>query len=368
VDKLIETEKRVYNYRIVLFAKPQNSSQVVAVDTSAAASSVRSYATAGAKAIGLHWKDSVAWSNVVEKRPYHLIYRAMDSNSLEDMELIDSINVTFNGYYYTDNGTYKGAALQSNKMYSYRILTRGTYGNPKIALQENFSQVVSIYPTNNLPVCAPVLTAEIVNCEEYIAVNTCQQTEFSNTIRWSVKGLPDCRRDISSYRIYASSLPDGEFRHIAENIHDTVFVDAGLASFARCYKVAAVDRMGNESIQSESVCNDNCPTYELPNVFTPNDDGSNDTFRPFDGPDSRFPYFIPCPRFVTGLEFKVYDRWGKEIYRYGDLPIDLKWDGVDSNGVPIDAGIYYYTAELSFDVLDESKRNRSFKGWVHLVR
>jgi gliding motility-associated-like protein len=368
VDKMIETDRRVYNYRIVLFARPLNSTAVVPVDTSAAASSVRLTGTSGTKSIGLHWKDSVAWSNVVEKRPYHLIYRAVESEDLADMVLIDSINVTLNGFYYTDNGTYNDEELQPNKLYSYRILTRGTYGNPKISLQENFSQVISLYPTNDLPVCKPALTAEIVNCEEYVAVNTCQQTEFSNTIRWSLKGLADCRRDVASYRVYAASSRDAEFILLAENIRDTVYVDEGLSSFARCYRVAALDRMGEESILSDSVCNDNCPMYELPNVFTPNDDGSNDTFRPFEGPDNRFPGVIPCPRFVREVEFKVYDRWGKEVFRYNDAPIGLRWDGVDANGVPIDAGLYYYTAELSFDVLDDSKRTRSYKGWVHLIR
>ncbi len=81
------------------------------------------------------------------------------------------------------------------------------------------------------------------------------------------------------------------------------YVHGNLPHHAGCYYVTAVDRSGNEC-PSNTVCKDNCPYYELPNVFTPNGDGSNDLFTPF-----------PCPRFVQSVSFVVHNRWGRKSLR-----------------------------------------------------
>ncbi|HPW64335.1 MAG TPA: hypothetical protein PLJ13_18715, partial [Cyclobacteriaceae bacterium] len=277
VDSDLNSLEKVFNYRIVLYSKPQNTTEMIPVDTSAIASSERLSYIAGVKQIGLTWRDSVPWSNVSQKRPYHLIYRSIESPEPQDMVLIDSVDVTINGFTYEDTGLYKNQSLQDDKRYSYRIITRGTYGNPKIALQENFSQVITTYPKNNLMPCTQTLEASIVNCEEYLNSNNCNQTEFTNTLYWKLSDLPGCRRDIKSYNVYAASEADGEFVLLAESVKDTFYIDTGLPSFARCYKVSAIDGLGQEGPLSDSVCNDNCPYYLLPNVFTPNDDGYNDS-------------------------------------------------------------------------------------------
>jgi hypothetical protein len=156
-------------------------------------------------------------------------------------------------------------------------------------------------------------------------------------------------------------------------------------SFARCYRIVAVDRSGNASEPSEQVCNDNCPYYELPNVFTPNNDGKNDVFSAFNIRDYLASCNNPenceippnlvskCARFVKSVKFKVYNRWGQEVYAYeaifGDenSNIYIDWSGKDSNGVMLTPAVYYYVAEVTFDVINPSDRLQTFKGWVHLV-
>lgn len=377
VDANLNTAATVFNYRVVLYAKPLNADQMIPVDTSSVASSERLSFIAGVKKIELIWRDSVPWSNVAQSRPYHLIYRSIESSLEKDMVLIDSVKVSENGFTYVDTGKYKNQALEDDRRYSYRILTRGTYGNPKIKIQENFSQVITTYPVNKLLPCKPVVEITMVNCDEFLAASNCFQNEYSNSIFWTLKDIRGCRKDIVTYKLYASSTEEGEYPLIKKLAKDTFFIETGLPSFARCYRVSAIDASGQEGPLSDSVCNENCPYYNLPNVFTPNDDGYNDAFSAnFDLKDLQdgnitSGVIIRCPRFVQSIDFKVYNRWGKQVYAFAtdDVnAISIEWNGHDTNGNELSDGVYYYYAEVTFNVLRPENRKRQLQGWVHVVR
>jgi hypothetical protein len=377
VDSGINTDQEVFNYRIVLYAKPDNATEMVAVDTSSVASSERLSFIAGVKKIELAWRDSVPWSNVSQSRPYHLIYRSVESPLEKDMVLIDSVKVSENGFTYVDAGQFQNQALEDDKRYSYRILTRGTYGNPKIALQENFSQIITTYPYSKLLPCVQALEIKTVNCDEFLNASNCYQSEFSNNISWTLKDQSGCRKDIVSYKIYAASSTDGDYSYVTKVENDTFFIEGGLPSFARCYRVSAIDALGQEGPLSDSVCNDNCPYYDLPNVFTPNEDGYNDAFSAnFDVKEiqdgtATSGVTIRCPRFVLSIDFKVFNRWGKQVYTYAsddENAISIDWDGHDSNGHELSSGVYFYTADVSFNVMRPESKRRQLNGWVHLVR
>ena len=115
----------------------------------------------------------------------------------------------------------------------------------------------------------------------------CTIDNFTNIIYWNRAEDAACRLDIRGYNVYAASVKGGEFTMIAENVRDTFYIDPDLLSFARCYKIAAVDVSGNVGELSEELCIDNCPYYELPNVFTPNNDDYNDVFSAFEPPRIR---------------------------------------------------------------------------------
>jgi hypothetical protein len=203
--------------------------------------------------------------------------------------------------------------------------------------------------------------------------------DYSNKISWQT----GCDYQVNSYRIYASSGADKEFVLIAGNIKDTFYIDKNLPSFARCYKVTAVDAQGIESDRSEIVCNDNCPYFELPNIFTPNGDDCNEYFSVY-GPfnpliqnasescglgDSNY---SKCVRFVQHVTVSIFNRWGKEVYTYtsgrGENSIYINWDGKDKDGTMLSSGVYFYLARVNFDTLVEEERDKTLKGWVHLVR
>jgi len=354
----------------VLYAKPDGSDDVVPIDTSAIASSEWLSAEPGLKTITLSWRDSVPWSNVSLTRPWHLIYRAVNSQSEEDLVLYDSVNVALNGFNYVDE------PLEDNVLYSYRIKTRGTYGNPAIALQENSSQTIFSYPANDLLPCKPIVSIVLADCEKYLATNTCDEQQFENTLHWSPDLSEGCRIDIQYYKVYVSAGLEGEYP-LLSTLTDTVFTEKQLTSFARCYRISAVDRLGQESPLSDPVCNDNCPYFELPNVFTPNGDGCNDLFSAYDDPIADGPVKCTvidatrCPRFVSAVKLRVYNRWGREVYTYtsgNGNSIYINWDGRDNKRSELEGGVYFYHADVTFNTLDPDKKRESYKGWVHLVR
>lgn len=383
VDDGLNTAENVYNYSVAAYASNGGF-----LGTSATASSVRVDANSAVKRIELSWQAAVPWSNQIESFPNkHLIYRGPEGSTDADLMLIDSVDVSAAGFVYLDEGQWNSTPLVDNEIYCYRVMTRGGYGNPKIKTPlNNFSQMICAQPGDTIPPCKlePPLrsTLDFADCNEYYE-KYCQKDSYSNIIYWSRAQDASCRNDVRSYNVYASSTKGGDFSLLAENVRDTFYIDNNLLSFARCYKVAAVDVSGNIGEMSDELCVDNCPYYELPNVFTPNNDERNDVFsaysiRGFDcgeeGDCIPLELREKCARFVQSVNFTVYNRWGQEVYNYSarignETPtIYIDWDGRDSKNTELSTGVYYYVAEVVFDSVDPDKSTRKFKGWIHLIR
>jgi len=382
VDTELNTEENVYNYSVTAYTADETP-----VGTSAAASSVRLDAKSQVKKIELTWSAFVPWSNVIPTFPNkHVIYRGPEGATEDQLVQIAEVDVTTGGFIYVDEGQSNGVPLVDNQVYCYRVMTRGGYGNPEIDQPlENFSQIMCAQPGDTIPPCKlePPLrsTLDYVDCNDYYE-KYCEKDNYSNVIFWSRSPDGNCRNDIRGYNVYAASRKGEEFSLIAENVRDTFYIDNNLLSFARCYKVAAVDRSGNIGELSDELCIDNCPYYELPNVFTPNEDDRNDFFsayslRDFECEDCpKIPDHIrmKCARFVQSVTFTVYNRWGQEVYDYsgriGDETntIYIDWNGKDENGADLASAVYYYVAEVTFDSVDPENQTKKIKGWVHLVR
>jgi gliding motility-associated-like protein len=84
--------------------------------------------------------------------------------------------------------------------------------------------------------------------------------------------------------------------------------------------------------------------YSIPNLFTPNEDGENDTWR------TKEP-------FLASVSLKVYNRWGKEVYSSEDPA--FSWDAKNAS-----SGSYFYHLS-GFTVEGE---NFSASGWVTMVK
>jgi gliding motility-associated-like protein len=87
---------------------------------------------------------------------------------------------------------------------------------------------------------------------------------------------------------------------------------------------------------------------EMPNAFTPNGDGNNDVFNLVQSPN------------VMVSDFRIYNRWGKEVYTLSD---NLEgWDGtIDGN--PASPDVYIFILEYEFSGVMET-----LKGDVTLIR
>ncbi len=383
IDKGLNTEENVYNYSITAL-----TSANIEVGTSAAASLVRLETISRVNEIELNWSAFVPWSNLIPQHPTHELYRGLEGTADEDFDLVANVDVTANGFTYIDQD------LEDNQVYCYRVRTFGGYGNDKIdSVLVNYSQVICAQTGDSIPPCKllPPLrsTLDFIDCNDYRSrIDTqCDRKTFSNTIFWSKPTDEECRSDISGYNVYAASkVGDINFVKISENQKDTFYVDTrNLLSYAQCYRIAAVDRSGNIGELSEILCIDNCPYYELPNVFTPNGDDDNEEFSAYnareynpcpDGEVACVPLQVAekCARFVISVKARFYNRWGKEVYSYeGQISDEVKniyidWNGLDSNGNELASAVYYYVADVTFDTVDPAKKVKTFKGWVHLIR
>lgn len=380
-DTDVNTETNVYNYRITAV---DNARKLL--DPSATASSVRLEADSEVNSIRLSWSATVPWSNQIQTTPnHHDIYRGPEGAADNELVLIGSVDVTASGFTYLDEGP-----LDQNSVYCYKIMTRGAYGNPKIAEPLlNFSQKICAQPGDTLAPCKPLtpVADQPLDCTAYLEeTGSCENNIFSNTLRWT-RTQDDCQNDVSYYRIWVASTTSGDYVELPIEVRDTLYIDENLPSFARCYRIQAIDRSGNASELSDPICFDNCPYYELPNFFTPNNDNCNETFSAYastnrtptgetpttGAPCSQLSSDITrrCARFVEKVSLRVYNRWGKEVYSYesgGERTIYIDWDGRDVDGRDLSSGVYYYVADVIFDSVDPAKQNQVIKGWVQLMR
>lgn len=90
----------------------------------------------------------------------------------------------------------------------------------------------------------------------------------------------------------------------------------------------------------------------VPNAFSPNEDGRNDTFLPY----------ANCV--VTNYNLKIFNRWGKLVFESD--AIDKGWDG-KANGEQVQPDVFVYIITFSY-AEDEAQKEEILSGDVALLR
>jgi gliding motility-associated-like protein len=102
------------------------------------------------------------------------------------------------------------------------------------------------------------------------------------------------------------------------------------------YTVLATDRSGCTAVDSVVVVVNPVRPLFVPNAFTPNADGLNEVFRPYND------------RAVARvLRFSIYDRWGELVWQTANTPLEVGWDGT-FHGKPMNTNVFVYYLEVEF--------------------
>ena len=123
--------------------------------------------------------------------------------------------------------------------------------------------------------------------------------------------------------------------------------------------VLDVDQPGLYVVTASNICGDFSDSafvdfylcdLKVPNVFTPNDDGSNDNFQ------------LLFESGISSLNCIITNRWGNVIRTFNEA--SFSWDGTNENGNDVQDGVYFY----KIDAITDGGNEVSKHGFVHLVR
>ncbi|MFO7614222.1 MAG: gliding motility-associated C-terminal domain-containing protein, partial [Bacteroidales bacterium] len=122
--------------------------------------------------------------------------------------------------------------------------------------------------------------------------------------------------------------PDGNIYTIDPYFTSITVEDAGL------YTLLAIDKLGCADLKTVHLVvlekEEEIPTIQLfiPNAFTPDGDGLNDTFRA-----------VPSNDIITEFKMLIYNRWGEKLWESDDISVG--WDGT-KNGILCPGDVYAY--------------------------
>ena len=321
VNTGLNTDQQPYSYRIELISGNDT------VGETHVASSVFLSSTPSDNQLTLSWQEDVPWSNYE-----YIIYKY--DGLLSAFTILATVTTTS----FADTGLING------KEYCYYIKSVGAYSTSGVIDPIfNFSQINCNTPVDLTPPCAPIISA-FGDCENYYV-----------TLTWTNPNN-SCADDVAQYNLYYTPVL-GEEMNLLQSFSfasDTSYTFTNSNSIAGCYAITALDSNLNESVLSDSICIDNCPIYELPNVFSPDNNLINDLLIPF-------PY-----RYVEKIQLKIFDRWGQPVFETKDP--DINWNGTYMvNKKPCSEGVYFYVCYV--DVIHlEGTKTLELTGFVHLLR
>ncbi len=358
-DTGLNTTALTYRYRTDFYYTLNGVRTLLEAPTPA--SNVRLSSQVAIASVKLAWSATVPWTNEFRT---HRVYRETPRGSGNFNRIADVPVTTAATFKYIDTGVDSYGAdgtftisMKTDSSYCYYVETLGSYGAGLPAMELiNKSQIICGIPQSDLFPCPPSLQVYTVDCASLDTKADCSFSSFTNQLNWTPTVSGVCDPDIVSYKIYYAKDSSSPYTLLATTSSLT-FSHILQNSYRGCYYVTAVSALGKESAPSTKICVENCASFDLPNLFSPNGDGLNDTFKP-----------MRCPRFVTNVNAKIVDRNGQLVYQYSGPLAGFGWNGTNTNGVQMAASSYFYTCDVVFDLFDKSAQTKSLKGWIELVR
>lgn len=219
------------------------------------------------------------------------------------------------------------------------------------AVGENLQWYANTSDTSLLP-NTPTIKTNTLN-EQYFfvsqTINGCKSAKTTFTAR--INALP--QMDLGS----SIRACEGKFIELAATKNPAASylwsngdtTDAIMVSADGTFSCTVTNACGSAEDAVEIVFVDCSNCLYVPNVFSPNNDGSNDFFQVYSN----------CP--LVSFRLKIFNRWGEKVFEATNE--NNRWDGY-YKGILQEAGIYIYTLSLT----NELGQTSNAKGSITLVR
>lgn len=238
----------------------------------------------------------------------------------------------------------------SNATYQWRLNGQNVGGNSNTYKSTlHTGDIITCVVINNdgcAPVASPVSNTSTIVADPYVTLTLTISSSVSGTViagtpvtfkaqPVNVQGTPD-------YQWYVNGQPVGtnSATFTSNTLADGDGITCIMSSGGKCIANPVVT--SNTIVVSVVVPE----KIVVPNTFTPNGDGYNDT------------WFIPGLLSYTNCTINIYNRYGAMMYR--SVGYQHPWDGT-SNGKAVPTGAYYY-------VIDTKSSSGKLSGEVTVLR
>ncbi|MFO7940753.1 MAG: gliding motility-associated C-terminal domain-containing protein [Bacteroidales bacterium] len=270
------------------------------------------------------------WSNMLSlftnrKRPPDFIHPALCSVTGNEVSLGFAIDDA------SELDTYWLLKQQANST-DFDTLTKNSGIDNYFSYTDAYNNTAAVYKLIAVNSCLqPSTESESVSTIQL----TAQQTgEWTYSLKWNE--ATDAEQMYTLWR----KIGDADFQElisatpITEHNEDLQNLPAEDRTQTICYQVSTtLEPGGAQKSYSTQLCLDISPEVKIPNAFTPNGDGHNDTFAPL--------FSFIAKRY----QLTIVDRYGKVLFM-SRTPGE-RWTGTDARGNPLAEGTYIYFLEIT---------------------
>lgn len=233
------------------------------------------------------------------------------------------------------------------------------YGNFQWGNKISGDSIVLFTPRNTITYKVYGKTPQCPPTSKDIKITVVQplETKVTTEPQYILRGA------VSSMKLITNGILDSVQWSPDTNLSRRKFDSTGAApEFTTTYKVRlfySLNRYVCSQLDSATIfVNRDCQvdSLKIPTAFSPNGDGLNDEF------------YVKSFSLKTILSFNVYNRWGNNVFKVGNVPADDKqyyWNGkINNNGDEVPVGVYIY----NISAVCKNDEILNFQGEITVLR